>query len=375
MILQVEDCIDCLRVLHNDCYRYVFLFDHSSGHAKKRIGGLDVGAMNKGFGGKNMRGTLIEKKEGYLGPYHSVDNSRMIQVGQVQELVYSDEESITDGDGPFYLTAAEKEASRLDTEVALPPKKVKHREITKKELVDVLMNTDRGKDDGRLTLSKMLVRDLRKLAANLGIPTTKLVTHQMKPGWAGKGKGLLQVLWERGWIDESKISQYKKIVIDDSGLVVKEFSLAHMLETCTDFANEKTQLEFVCQSLGTEALITTKYHAEYAGEGIEYSWGAAKAAYRRYPLASKKGKDQFVELVTKCTSRSVLKTDLICKFSRRARSYMLTYKSLEIVNEGSKDQSNEKSNDFTHKHIENMQKKSGVTVLRSISTKDSLPFR
>ncbi len=36
---------------------------------------------------------------------------------------------------------------------------------------------------------------------------------------------------------------------------------------------------------------------------------------------------------------------------------MLTYKSLEIVIEGSKDQSNEKSNDFTHKHIENMQKK------------------
>ena len=37
--------------------------------------------------------------------------------------------------------------------------------------------------------------------------------------------------------------------------------------------------EFVCQSLGTEALITTKYHAEYAGEGVEYSWGAAKAVY------------------------------------------------------------------------------------------------
>ena len=99
----------------------------------------------------------------------------------------------------------------------------------------------------------------------------------MKPGWAGKGKGLLQVLWERGWIDESKIARYKKIVTDDAGFIVKEFSLARMLETCTDFANEKTQLEFVCQSLGTEALITTKYHAEYAGEGIEYSWGAAKA--------------------------------------------------------------------------------------------------
>ncbi len=62
MILQVEDCIDCLRVLNNDRYRYAFLFDHSSGHAKKRIGGLDVGAMNKGFGGEHMRGTLIKKR-------------------------------------------------------------------------------------------------------------------------------------------------------------------------------------------------------------------------------------------------------------------------------------------------------------------------
>ncbi len=72
------------------------------------------------------------------------------------------------------------------------------------------MNTDRGREDERLTLSNMLVRDLRKLAANLGINTTKLVTHRMKPGWAGKGKGLQQVLWEHGWIDESKIAQYKR---------------------------------------------------------------------------------------------------------------------------------------------------------------------
>jgi len=129
-----------------------------------------------------------------------------------------------------------------------------------------------------------------------------------------------------------------------------------MLETCTDFANEKTQLEFVCQSLGTEALITTKYHAKYAGEGIEYSWGAAKEVYQCYPLASKKGKEHFVDLVLKCTSRAVLTTDLIRKFSRRARSYMLTYKSLEIVGEGSKDKDDKKSNDITHKHIEKMQK-------------------
>jgi hypothetical protein len=96
MILQVEDCIDCLRILCNDQYHHAFLLDHSSGHAKKRVGGLDIGAMNKGFGGEHLRGTLIENKEGYLGLYHSSNNSRMIQVGQVQELVYPAEESITE---------------------------------------------------------------------------------------------------------------------------------------------------------------------------------------------------------------------------------------------------------------------------------------
>ena len=49
-----------------------------------------------------------------------------------------------------------------------------------------------------------------------------------------------------------------------------------------------------------EASITTKYHAEYAGEGIEYSWGASKAVYRRYPLASKKRKENFDKHVSKC---------------------------------------------------------------------------
>jgi hypothetical protein len=27
-------------------------------------------------------------------------------------------------------------------------------------------------------------------------------------GWEGKGKGLLQILWERGWIDESMIKWF-----------------------------------------------------------------------------------------------------------------------------------------------------------------------
>ena len=94
--------------------------------------------------------------------------------------------------------------------------------------------------------------------------------------------------------------------------------------------NKMSQLEFICQELGCKVMITTKYHAEYACEGIEYSWGLSKAMYRKFSLSSKKGKQNFDALVSKCISRTVVTKDVEWKFSQRARSYMLTYKSLEL---------------------------------------------
>jgi len=62
----------------------------------------------------------------------------------------------------------------------------------------------------------------------------------------------------------------------------------------------------------------------------------------------------------KCTSREVLTTEMIRKFSRRARSYMLSYKALEIVREEGREEGMgdevDISLDITHKQIENMQK-------------------
>jgi hypothetical protein len=126
---------------------------------------------------------------------------------------------------------------------------------------------------------------------------------------------MLQVLWEWGWINVNKLSENKMMLQDDAGFIVKGYSLSILMGSCTDFANEKSQLEYVCQSLGVEALITTKYHAKYAGEGIKYSWGASKAVYHRYPLACKKRKANFGSLIAKCISRDLLTTDGICKFS------------------------------------------------------------
>ncbi len=103
------------------------------------------------------------------------------------------------------------------------------------------------------------------------------------------------------------------------------------MDECIDFKHEMSQLELVCHSLGCKVFITTKYHAEYARKGIEYLWGLSKSMYRRYPRVSKKNKQNFDALVSKCISRDILTIEQVRRFCKRARSYMLTYKLLELA--------------------------------------------
>ena len=101
--------------------------------------------------------------------------------------------------------------------------------------------------------------------------------------------------------------------------------------------------------------------------------GAAKSVYQHYPRASKKGNEQFDDLISKCTSRELLTMDLIPKFGRQARNYMQTYKLLEIVGEGSKDQNDKKSNDITcTSRLKTCKQYYVVTVQYLNLTKDSL---
>ena len=119
--------------------------------------------------------------------------------------------------------------------------------------------------------------------------------------------------------------------------------------TVTSPENETSQLEYVCAELGATAVITTKYHAEYAGEGIEYSWGLSKLHFRRYLIDSKQTADKFRKLVRFCISRDILTTEIVRRFSRRARQYMVGYRILD------KDRRDGVLNgDITHTRIERM---------------------
>ena len=67
----------------------------------------------------------------------------------------------------------------------------------------------------------------------------------------------------------------------------KQYSLSYLLSQCEDFKNEKKDIEYLCKEMGINSLccigilFTPKFHCELAGEGIEYSWGAAKRFYRQ----------------------------------------------------------------------------------------------
>jgi hypothetical protein len=248
----------------------------------------------------------------------------MVRIGQEQSMVYG-----SDDLGPFNLSADERENRRHDTYKLIPFEKQKALKLTKKELMELLMKTDLGQGLGKQELLNMCVKDLQEKDTALFIGIERIMTSKLQKGWYGKPKGMLQVMWERGFVDESKLQCYKIKALNDSGEIVPEFFLENMVKSCHDFLNEMFPLEHVCRQLSSTAVITTKYHAEFAGEGIEYSWGFSKSIYRRSPLKIKKGKENFDKLVSKCISRGVMKKKLIRRFSKRAQEYMLSYQSLE----------------------------------------------
>ena len=63
------------------------------------------------------------------------------------------------------------------------------------------------------------------------------------------------------------------------------------ISNCTDFEEEETMLQAMGRSMGVIIDQSPKCHPELAGEGVEYSWGCAKNAYRHLALREKKKKD------------------------------------------------------------------------------------
>ena len=108
MVLQLEDCIDCMKFLYPE-YQCVFLFDHSSFHAKKRSDGLDAFVMRKIYTGKE---TMIRKSlitNDLLGPFHDTNNKDICVDNSYQCFTFQD-----DDNGPFFLKEDERQSKSMD---------------------------------------------------------------------------------------------------------------------------------------------------------------------------------------------------------------------------------------------------------------------
>jgi hypothetical protein len=344
MAIQFEDCVDCLKVLYPH-FKFVILFDHSQGHAKKLSNGLDPYNMNKSYGGAQprMRESVIKEHDGYLG----IHDERTLNVGDVQSFIFR-----PSYDGPFWMTPQQREFNRHDRILGPPPSgRVSKRNKTVAELKSDLAPLKILNERRQYRLN-----ELQELAKNNNVDT-KTERVREKKGWEGQPKGLLQVLWERGWIDVSQLEKYTiDPAKDEDGNILpgaEDWSLKSLMASCLDFAEEMTALQHVGHKLGVLVIITPKFHAELAGEGIEYSWGIAKGVYRRKPLNAKRNKESFKELVRLCSNRDVLSTKTVRKLSRRARAYICAY---FLMHENIRNQSEENLQILTLPLIEKLVK-------------------
>jgi hypothetical protein len=325
MVTQLEDCADVLKALHPE-FDFVFLFDHSCGHDRGREDGLNVSYMNSGYGGnqRTMHSTKIKAEKGYLGKYQ-----RTLNVGDVQHMVFQEGD-----EGPFWLTPEQRLATKHSEYHGIETK-----DKTKSELFRDL----REKGVQPIGMKGRKVLELKEMAREKGIELTKQVRREKVRGWMGRPKGLLQILWERGFIDTSKENwrTYYSLngTTDARDNLVEGTSLKRLMTECLDFIEEESLLQKTARQMSDGDIRicvdrTPKCHPELAGEGIEYSWGAAKNYYRRLPIADKKGKENFKNSVRSAISRDHLTTDRIRKFSRRARQYIVAYKLLKMDLDG-----------------------------------------
>ena len=114
---------------------------------------------------------------------------------------------------------------------------------------------------------------MQKAATNLGIPIEQ-INNKILEGWEGKSKGLLQILWERGWINNENNKAYHNYTItgkkNEYNLLMPETSLKSLMAGCMDFEEEETLLQYMGTQMGVVVDRSPKCHAEIAGEDIEY---------------------------------------------------------------------------------------------------------
>ena len=313
MIVQFEDCVDVVKTLHPEL-EFLFLFDHSCGHDRQRPDGLSVTKVNKTAGGvqPKMRQSKMETEE-FLGPFPAT-----LRVGDYQQMVFQDGDS-----GPFYKSDLERAATKFDRLTGDSTRKMRKKDAMQIDLTAIGVSA-KG--------NKVAIVELCK---QNNVPH-KVSTKTIKEGWHGKPKGMLQILWERGFIDpEVEPTKAEGFYTNDGkqdafGNLIPGTALRMMMSQLIDFIQEETLLQHHGKTLGVIVDRSPKCHPEVAGEGIEHSWGCAEGKCRCLPLSDERRKENFRNSVRQCMDRSeVLTVERQGALSKRARQRTLACHSIE----------------------------------------------
>jgi len=140
-----------------------------------------------------MRSTLIPE----LGEYETNFN-----IGDEQDMVFKEGD-----DGPFWLTPEEKIQTKNDTYSG---------PVIKKDLSKCEMLVELRKSGYDTSKKRYLKDELLELCKLQNIDTKKDV-RKKEEGWVGKPKGMLHILFERGYIDKTKVIHPRSMAYSKNG--------------------------------------------------------------------------------------------------------------------------------------------------------------
>ena len=272
---QVIDVMDCLEEVEPG-RQLVIEVDHSAGHAKFLPDGLRVSNMNVKYGGRQkvVRDSVL--KEGCLGP----------------------------GKAKMYLNG-DKWSTKYDTNLT-----TRVVDLTLK-LGDVQSMAFGPNDPPPFYDLEAPTKD--KTFVRRG-------KREQKEGYVGKPKGMKQVLWERGWYVDGMSTTSKD----------PEKNIPMVLGDLPDFKNERSALQHTVEKRGRILLMSSKFHPEVAGVGIEYSWGMPKLKFRR-ELDDEIPKHLHQNIVSSMCRETILTLRRVRRFARRTRDFCRAYLKLEMA--------------------------------------------
>ena len=112
---------------------------------------------------------------------------------------------------------------------------------------------------------------------------------------------------------------------EENDNVIDLTSLDSVLGRLPMFHETKSMLEAIVENSDHKLLLSSKYHAEVAGQGIEYCFGRTKWWYKKYNVAGSAA--SLRDLSRKAFESSVVTKDHARKFARKARDYQRIYRA------------------------------------------------